>query len=162
MPVWSSNNTRNDRGVALPAVLALSLLLCGGAAAQPRLGDSGGLGSEPEFLPADEAFRWHVSRPADDLVVITWEIVPEYYLYREQFRFSLAGDDTSVEASLPDGENHHDAYFGDVEVYYDNVRVTLTLPQSLPAETELRFRYQGCAEAGLCYPPEQQSLPLAP
>lgn len=162
MPVWSLNSIRTDRAIIRTIALLLSVLLCSAAAAQPRLGSSGGLGAEPEFLPADEAFRWHVSRPAEDRVVITWEIAPDYYLYREQFRFSLAGNDSPLAFSLPDGDNHHDAYFGDVEVYYNGVDATITLPQPLPAGAELQVRYQGCAEAGLCYPPEQQHVPLTP
>lgn len=164
MPAWCLKNIRTDRPSLLHALLAAALLMSGTApvAAQPSLGGGGGLGAEPEFLPAEEAFRWHVSQDGDRQLSILWEIAPDYYLYREQFHFSVADTGTTLPVELPDGTSHHDAYFGDVEVYYDTVRATITLPADHSGPLELEFRFQGCAEAGLCYPPQQEVITLQP
>ncbi|MEX1196752.1 MAG: protein-disulfide reductase DsbD domain-containing protein [Pseudohongiellaceae bacterium] len=142
----------------------MALLMSGAAqsTAQPTLGSGGGLGSEPRFLPMEEAFRWSVSRDSDRQISVRWEIAPEYYLYREQFHFSLAGNEARLSAELPDGVNHHDDYFGDVQVYYDSVRATLTLPDRHSGPLDLQIRFQGCAEAGLCYPPHRETVTVQP
>lgn len=164
MPAWCSKSIRTDGPSLLRVLFAAALLMPGIApvAAQPSLGGGGGLGNEPQFLPAEEAFRWHVSRDGDRQVSILWEIAPDYYLYREQFHFSLPGAGRPLAAQLPEGSSHHDAYFGDVEVYYDTVRAVITLPEGHSGPLELQFRFQGCAEAGLCYPPQQETVTLEP
>lgn len=162
MPVWSLKSTVSSLVGGL--TLALCLLMAGAALAQPLGGGSGrsGLpGTGPHFLPADEAFRFHVAASGPDRLTVHWDIAPGYYLYRQQFRFSLAGSGESLDANLPDGVSHHDEWFGDVEVYYDQISATVHLPDDLSGAVDLTIRYQGCAEAGLCYPPEQHRVPVS-
>jgi thiol:disulfide interchange protein DsbD len=133
------------------AVLALVATL-GAGAADP-------LGGRPEFLPVDEAFA--LGTEVGERPRVFWQIADDYYLYRHRFEFALerAGDAT-VEASVPPGEPKTDEYFGDVEVYHGDVTVPLALDGALPEGARLVVRYQGCAEAGLCYPPQRRWVAL--
>ncbi|MGM0633506.1 MAG: protein-disulfide reductase DsbD domain-containing protein [Pseudomonadota bacterium] len=162
MPVWCSRNIRTE--ALAPVLVALLVLLSGGqqAFAQPSLGGGGGLGSEPTFLDVEDAFRWHTLRHSDRQLTIQWDVAPGYYLYREQFRFVRVDNGAELAATLPDGRNHHDAYFGDVEVYHDSVSATIDLPDELSGPLELQVRFQGCAEAGLCYPPQTETITIDP
>lgn len=109
------------------------------------------------FLPVEQAFRPEVLLDAG-VVVVRWHIEPGYYLYRHQLGFAL--NLPHGEPEIPAGEPRHDEYFGDVEVYFDElvVSVPLELADAVPAR--LSLRYQGCAVAGLCYPPQTQVFEL--
>lgn len=170
MQLWCLNAIRRHSkklsyNNALPAgLILLALLTSASTAAQPS-----GLfgGSRPSFLDVDEAFRFYSSLDSDDSVSIHWTVAPEYYLYQDKFGFSLVapnGDTVELQTTLPAGTQHQDEFFGDVVVYYG----TLTTPLALPADVnnddsyKLQIRYQGCADAGLCYPPQTRLLEIAP
>ena len=133
-------------------VLAASVL-CANLLAS---GLPGGLGkASPEFHPVDEAFQLTVDR-AGDGIVVRWFALPGYYLYRHSLGFAGAGID-GEEARVPAGLAKHDEFFGDVEVYYGElvIKVPLSGRQSdMPLEIEVKW--QGCADAGLCYPPQKR------
>ncbi len=114
-----------------------------------------------DFLPVDEAFRLDAVADGPDRVRIIWEIAPDYYLYRE--RLKVATDSNVVQLgalTLPKGETKTDEYFGTQEVYHDELIALLPVSRAAGAAVELPIRvtYQGCAEAGLCYPPETRTL----
>ncbi len=120
-----------------------------------------GSAGQTSFLPVNEAFRPGVVGLSENEIRLRFEITPEYYLYRHRLDFSLTGDGASVsDFSLPAGIQRHDEFFGDVEVYYDSLEVTLILQDELNSGQLLRVNFQGCADAGLCYPPETQTLGL--
>lgn len=133
------------------------VFLLGTANAQEFDFTSGGdFQQEDDFLPVDEAFVL-TSRIADGRVVWNWSIADGYYLYRHQFNFS-ARDNSGFslgEASIPAGKQKFDEYFGDVEVYYNQVEIPLPINAHDIPSGQIGVRYQGCADAGLCYPPEQ-------
>jgi thiol:disulfide interchange protein DsbD len=117
--------------------------------------------SSEEFLPVDEAFRAAAVAEGPDRVRLYWEIAPGYYLYKS--RFKVAAQSTRVELGrldLPAGESHEDEFFGRQEIYRNEV--IATLPVSRPAGSALTvplaLTYQGCADAGLCYPPTIRTL----
>src|SRR5690606_33821493 len=86
---------------------------------------------------------------------------PGYYLYRHAFAFEISPAELAAgEPRIPPGLPKHDEYFGDVEVYYDEIRVQLPIanPENRPLAVQVRF--QGCADQGLCYPPETLRLTL--
>lgn len=123
---------------------------------------------QPQFLPAHEAFvmgvdleRW--KRQGGDEIEVFWQAADGYYLYRHALDFELrdAGDAEVEVLHIPDGLKTHDEYFGDVEVYYHDLRVRLALSGELPDGAILRVRYQGCADAGLCYPPDLRDVVLS-
>ncbi len=121
-------------------------------------------GGESEFLHPDVAFVLSAEFKNDDTVVLRWDIAEGYYLYRDKFRFAITSPaGTSISrVALPRGQAKTDEFFGRTEVFYREVEARLSLSQSDtgPAELQLEVTYQGCAEAGLCYPPIIRSLPL--
>ncbi|SFR40795.1 thiol:disulfide interchange protein DsbD [Marinobacter gudaonensis] len=131
------------------------------------LGSSGGSlfgGQSGEFLPVDEALPFDFTSTADG-VVLEWDITPGHYLYQE--RISIATDDKGVVLGEPafsvTGTETEDEYFGKSTVFYEPVqaRVPVTLPDGVK-EAVLQVTYQGCAEAGLCYPPQTREVLFYP
>lgn len=110
--------------------------------------------TQQDFLPVDEAFTLHVEQPDAGGAVLRWDIAPGYYLYKERLRF--AGLPPGNEPQLPPGEPYHDEYFGDSRIYRDSLEVQL--PDADLASLELGW--QGCADAGLCYPPQTRTVAL--
>ena len=149
-------------------LLLTFMLFCNTALAQLPLSAGGGagsllsgVGSTATFLPVHEAFRYGIVDAQRDRIQLQFDIAPEYYLYRHRLGFELVGGDDSIsQVHLPDGKAITDEFFGDVEVYYNSLSVQLDItPGNAPAR-QLRIEYQGCADAGLCYPPEVQLLDL--
>ncbi|WP_025769282.1 protein-disulfide reductase DsbD [Thioalkalivibrio sp. HK1] len=122
---------------------------------------------EPEFLDPDIAFVPTITAPTPDRIEVHWEIAEGYYLYRDKMSFGasdIQGADEKANFALgsprfPAGEIKDDEYFGRMEVYYDSVRVDFPFAGE-PGLVDLDISYQGCAEAGLCYPPITRSLPV--
>ena len=109
---------------------------------------------EAEFLDPEMAFEYELVEQGDGYR-LDWHIEPEYYLYRDQFE--IRGVDGPIESvEYPDGEMIHDEYFGESQVYYQQAQLHID-PGSA---TALEVTWQGCAEAGLCYPPQQATLSL--
>ncbi len=149
----------------LLAALAL-LAVCAQAALPSALtGAVTGSGAD-EFLPVREAFRLTIARD-DHGFIARWQIADGYYLYRDKFRFALVDNQGVTITALgapqsPAGQLKDDEIFGRVEIYHTQVDVRLPLnviPQQ-PATATLQVTYQGCAEAGLCYPPETEAWPV--
>ncbi|MFW6094533.1 MAG: protein-disulfide reductase DsbD [Pseudomonadota bacterium] len=123
-------------------------------------------GGGSEFLPVDEAFDLSVERGPDGAVVARWEMPEGYYLYRHRFEFDTRaadGDGASPvalgEPEVPPGEPKVDEYFGEVEVFYDAVRARVPVASG-SGSVDVGVTYQGCADAGLCYPPETRWVTL--
>lgn len=119
---------------------------------------------QEEFLPADEAFKLTVTRQPPNQFTAHWEIADGYYLYRKQFKFLVESPTgaTLSEPQLPTGKVKDDEFFGRIEVYHKQVEAKLTIPQSDVKIEDLvvTIGYQGCAEAGICYPPIKKTIEL--
>jgi thiol:disulfide interchange protein DsbD len=117
-------------------------------------------GQSTEFLPVDEALPFSYTNEADG-VLLSWSIAPEHYLYKG--RVSVVSQTEGVIVGEPEfsyrGTDTEDDYFGKVTVFYDPVqaRVPVTLPAGT-TEAALEVTYQGCAKAGLCYPPQTRDV----
>lgn len=109
---------------------------------------------QADFLPAERAFALSIERSANDETLMRWDIADGYYLYRQRLEFS--GLPAGIEPELPPGLPHSDEFFGESQIYRD--RLELTLPAS--AIGEFQVSWQGCADAGLCYPPQTQKVNL--
>jgi thiol:disulfide interchange protein DsbD len=141
------------------AFCAISLALSSAAAAQGLLGPST---NQDQFLPVDEAFVLTASADGGEQIALDWRVAPGYYLYRHRVSVKTATPGFSLgEIELPPGKKKTDEFFGDVEVYYDALNASV--PVARPADVsalEIAVSYQGCADAGLCYPPVTKTLAI--
>ena len=122
----------------------------------PAHADSLGLGNaQPEFLPGDVAFQADAWIEGAELVA-AWTALPGYYLYEQSFGVAIDGEAVD-DLRFPEGETRWDDLFGEVQTHSDQVFVRMALPATDAASQSpvrtITLRYQGCAEAGLCYPP---------
>lgn len=118
------------------------------------------------FLPVHEAFQLKAKRQQQRLTLV-WTIAPEHYLYQARITLSLedANGITLSALHYSPSEAYKDEYFGDVEIFRDKAEVNATIyapSDRLAAGLALKVRYQGCADAGLCYPPEEAYFFLTP
>ncbi|MGL6213827.1 protein-disulfide reductase DsbD [Billgrantia desiderata] len=115
-------------------------------------------GSQSDFLPVMEAFQpsaWHDG----ETLYIGFENAEGYYLYRHQLGVESRDDAFEVgEPEIPPGEFKSDEFLGDVYVFYDRVVFEAPLQGSAEGPLDITVRFQGCADAGLCYPPERVEL----
>ena len=107
----------------------------------------------PVFLPVDEAFKLTANRD-DDVVNLYWQISPGYYLYKHKVKVGSEGSYRKL-TMLP-GIEKVDEYFGEVEVYYEQLDVDVSVGGALAKG--LLVEFQGCADAGICYPPRKVTL----
>ncbi|MFJ4258061.1 protein-disulfide reductase DsbD [Pseudomonas monteilii] len=128
-------------------LLFLTLLLAGPLQANP-------FDVKPDFLPVNQAFVLTHDRQADGQMRLYFQIKPGYYLYQKRLKFD--GLPVDQHPQLPPALNHHDEFFGDSAVYRDQLE--LLLPAN--AQGQLRLGWQGCADAGLCYPPQTTVIDL--
>lgn len=105
---------------------------------------------EPQFLDVDQAFAFDFNQK-DDSLIITFDIADGYYLYKKQFKFVTKQADIGS-ASFPQGVMIEDEFFGESEVFYKSVSFSLPIDYA-ERDGVVKVRYQGCADAGLCYPP---------
>lgn len=112
---------------------------------------------EQSFLSPDEAFQLKAERVDDDTVRLHWTIAEGYYLYRHALAVEAPAGGALLpgEMVVPDGLAQEDEYFGRTEVYYHDLAVQVPLGGETRNEAgELQVTHQGCAKAGLCYPPQ--------
>ncbi|RUO19051.1 protein-disulfide reductase DsbD [Aliidiomarina iranensis] len=109
-----------------------------------------------DFLPVQEAFQLDYQQQGDTLF-INFRITEGYYLY--QHRFGLTPEDLVGDLTLPEAMPYNDEFFGDVNIYRDYVSLTVDLAAAETGDV-LTLRYQGCADAGLCYAPTTTELYL--
>ena len=119
------------------------------------------LSNQADFLPVQEAFKPSLVSAKADSVTVRFVAADGYYLYRHRFQFSTDPADVGIGAArLPAGEAKHDEYFGDVEVYHGVLDIELPRPKGNPRGFTLIIGYQGCADKGLCYPPQTLRLSI--
>jgi thiol:disulfide interchange protein len=115
------------------------------------------------LMKVDDAFRLLPLEHEGNTLRISWEVAPRHYLYRERLAFA-ALDPKGAQLPkpvLPKGETHHDDHFGDVHVYRNmTLTATFKLPASGKIPRRIQVRYQGCADAGICYPPQTRILDI--
>jgi len=163
-----------DLGVCYPPAKHTILLNLPNAVVAPTsgiqklssLGNSLLGGGQREFLSPDEAFAYSARMDDNGNIVADWTIAEGYYLYKNKFSFET--DTTGVQLGdikMPTGTMHHgilpDGSEGDVEVYLDKLTVTIPVDNA-PAAGNISFtaKFQGCADAGICYPPMTKKTDL--
>tara|TARA_Y100001960_G_C14778833_1_gene885131 strand:- start:1980 stop:3755 length:1776 start_codon:yes stop_codon:yes gene_type:complete len=120
------------------------------------------LESKNEFLHPDQAFIPSIELKNQNLIHISWDIEQGYYLYMGMFEFSTDNDDIQItKVVMPDGKKKQDEFFGDVDVYYNQTNAEIYISGKIDIPFTLIVTYQGCAEAGLCYPPVTKSFNIS-
>ena len=117
---------------------------------------------EDEFLDPDVAFVLSAAATGPDAIEARWDVADGYYLYRDKFEFQVTGgsDSTLGMARFPAGKIKDDEYFGKMEVYYDSVTALVPVAHAAGDAVDVDITYQGCADAGLCYPPITKTVSL--
>ena len=121
-----------------------------------------------DFLDPEKAFVLQAQMISGDKISLRFKIAPGYYMYRERFSFEL--DTTHVklgEPKMPTGRVKFDQTFNkEMELYFTDAVIELPIsawPKNIATESfKLTANGQGCAEAGLCYPPQDFVLQLTP
>jgi thiol:disulfide interchange protein DsbD len=130
---------------------ALVLLAC--AAAQPARADD-------DFLPPEQAFKLSAELRPGAILHLTWAIAPGYHLYRDRLVFTAP---QVGQPALPDGVRKFDSNFNkEMETYAGQLAADLPLKADAHQPFVLRVGYQGCADAGLCYPPAEVAFNVDP
>lgn len=109
------------------------------------------------FLPPEQAFRLSVSELGDGQVRLRWDIRDGYYLYRKNIKIAAEPAGSVPPPAMPAGKTIHDEFFGESEVYYQRLELLVRAGQA----RRLALSWQGCAEAGLCYPPQHRVVELS-
>ncbi len=135
----------NVRRALAEAVVLCALALPSAVFAQLPLSQIGGQ-SGGEFLPPEQAFVLSLARADGERFVARWRIADGYYLYRD--KTALVANGEAVALDKPQGEMINDPYFGDIEIWRHQVAVHFET-----AARTAELTWQGCADAGLCYPP---------
>lgn len=166
------------RRLLLPALTGLLLLglLAGGSAGTAHAGITAGVtagtskapsgldsalkgktaSGEPDFLDPDQAFRFSALADGPDRIRVIWGVTEGYYLYRARIKASSDSSQATLgDLALPTGETKEDEYFGKQEVYHHDVVGSIPVTRAVSGKltVPLKVTYQGCATAGLCYPP---------
>ncbi len=116
--------------------------------------------SQEEFLPVEKAYQLHVDLRKNTLSLL-WNITPGYYLYKDRFKLKAGDQNTGEPIELAaqfveSGKKKYDDYFEkELEVYYYSTEITAEIPAGIN-RFDLTVTSQGCADAGLCYPPHTQ------
>ena len=112
---------------------------------------------QPDFLPVDQAFELQpLLRKADGSLEVSWRIAKDYYLYRDRLKFTADPALKLGKPVLPASLPYEDEHFGTVQVYRD--KLVVQLPAAPAKGASVAVTYQGCADAGLCYPPQTRKL----
>jgi thiol:disulfide interchange protein DsbD len=137
------------RAAMLPALLATLLAALG-------LGAAPAFAAADDPLKPDQAFRYSVAAEGNDIVV-RWDILPGYYLYQERMSFEARTPGLTLGAPrFPEGEPHEDEFFGLMHIYRGATAVPIPVVAAPPGggPVEIAIKSQGCADIGLCYPPQ--------
>jgi len=114
--------------------------------------------NDDEFLKVDQAFSFNFYQQ-DNKLEVSFDIAPEYYLYRHQFKFKSTNANF-IPIELPEGIDHEDEFFGIQKVFTNQLTFTIDLEQ-VSQDAHIKITYQGCAEKGLCYAPKSQIIELS-
>ncbi|WP_017167188.1 protein-disulfide reductase DsbD domain-containing protein [Xanthomonas phaseoli] len=146
-----------SRWIARCALLAAPLLAAPLAVLAPTPAQAAV--TEADLLPVDQAFALSATADSRDRIALNWKIAPGYYLYRHRISVKSGKGFAAGELALPEGESKHDEFFGQVQTYRKQLQATLAGKADPAVQTAvLQVQYQGCADAGVCYPPQRREI----
>ncbi|MFW9486638.1 protein-disulfide reductase DsbD family protein [Xanthomonas euvesicatoria pv. euvesicatoria] len=148
-----------SRWIARCALLAAPLLAAPLAVLAPAPAQAAV--TEADLLLVDQAFALSATADSRDRIALHWKIAPGYYLYRHRISVKAGKGFAAGELALPEGESKHDEFFGQVQTYRKQLQATLAGKADPAVQTAvLQVQYQGCADAGVCYPPQRREIRL--
>jgi len=150
------------RSAAHPLLRHLAALLL--ATACSLAAAAGGLASDGQDaapLPPEQVFALDAAHGPAGGIELVFRIRDNYYLYRERIHAAaVPAGDAAPRLVLPRGKVKDDPNFGRVEILRGEVAGRV---EPGPAgDWTLAVTYQGCADAGLCYPPQTARFRVAP
>lgn len=147
---------RNDRCArVLPAAWALAAALLTAVALSSPVRAQG------DLLPNERAFAFSARGLDERTVEARFVVADGYYLYRDKLKFTVSPEAVAGTPELPPGKRKSDPFFGDVEIYRGQVVVRLSLARPVPGQKiTVSAESQGCADLGVCYPPQRQTISL--
>lgn len=117
--------------------------------------------AQPELLEAERAFSFSARVLDARTLEARFTVAPGYYLYREKLHFTVEPNTLASAPAFPAGEFKHDEFFGRVETYRGQIAVTMPLNKPVTGqEIVITAESQGCADVGVCYPPQRQRIAL--
>lgn len=162
--------TRNGRWWWTPVLLALASI--GAARAAPPQDLSPGILAALDaaqtgghrFPPADQVFHFDAHAGSTRQITLTWGIRSGYYLYRDRIHVRVPAGTPVGALRLPRGEIKVDPYFGREQIYRNQVSGEIAMRGARATgspDIPLTVTYQGCADAGLCYPPITKTVQVS-
>jgi thioredoxin:protein disulfide reductase len=124
---------------------------------------SGYVYAEEDLLEPEKAFIYSAKQIEPGKIEARFQIAPNYYLYRDKIRFSADNGVKLGEAALPAGKVKQDEFFGRVETYRGDIKVSVPFKYAdgIPKTFKLKAEFQGCADLGVCYPPQDSVATIA-
>jgi thiol:disulfide interchange protein DsbD len=116
--------------------------------------------ADDDFLPPDRAFKFSAHMADEHTIVVNYAIADGYYMYRERFHFSATGAKLGEPVIPPGKIKFDDTFQKNVETYHNGIEIRIPVEANGPFT--LNATGQGCADKGLCYPPQDASIQLAP
>ncbi|MEQ1485705.1 protein-disulfide reductase DsbD [Methyloglobulus sp.] len=115
-----------------------------------------------ELLPPEQVFQASAKAVSPNQIEVTWTIAKGYSLYRKSMRFETKTPEIQLgDAVFPAGKIKHDELLGDIEHYREQLKINLPVKDTKGASaTQLLIHYQGCADIGVCYPPQEKTLDI--
>ena len=157
---WTSTLAFVIAALVITALVFLAMGAGNAKAQSKSLSELIGGGQQAEFLPVSQALPFSFSNDEGNLQ-LNWAIAPGHYLYKDKLSVTPLDEGVAVGNITFNQQSDitHDEYFGEVAVFYDPVEATvpITLPEGM-SEARFKVRYQGCAVAGLCYPPQTEEV----
>ena len=118
-------------------------------------GQAGLFDKKPTFLTSQQAFQFDAKQTGNQLA-LNWQIADGYYLYQKEVQITPTQAELG-EWKFPPAERHQDEFFGDVEIFRNELALQIPLKSAQNGSVEIH--YQGCTK-GFCYPPETVNIPL--
>jgi thiol:disulfide interchange protein DsbD len=111
-----------------------------------------------ELLAPDQAFKISAKAISADQLEISLDIAEGYYLYRNKMQFKSQTEQIhTVTPVFPAGETKHDENLGDIVIFRNTLKIPVSLiPPGASSSIKLLVQYQGCADRGICYPPQKK------
>lgn len=146
---------------AVDGALGFIRFAVGAICAASAAGALSAAATEPNLLPNERAFAFSARGVDERTIEARFVIADGYYLYRDRLKFSVEPGSLGG-ASLPPGKVKDDQFFGKVETYRNQLLVKLPLDVAAPGRSiTVSAESQGCADLGVCYPPQIQKVTLS-